>query len=406
MTSETLHRRRIVVVVTGGIAAYKSADLIRRLRERGAEVRVVMTVGATRFIGSLTLQAVSGHPVHIELLDGATESAMGHIDLARWAEAIVIAPATADFIARLSQGRADDLATAICLASAAPLLVAPAMNQQMWVAAATQDNIRCLSGRGVRLLGPDSGAQACGEHGPGRMLEPMAIVAELAALFTPGPLAGLRVLLTAGPTQEPIDAVRFISNRSSGRMGYALASAARDAGAEVTLVTGPVALAPPSDVKVVSVTTAAEMYDAVMRQLPGQHVFIAAAAVADYTVPDPVAGKSKKSAADRVLRLTPTADILAAVANLEPRPFTVGFAAETTDLSVNARDKLVRKRLDMIAANWVDRPDQGFEAATNKLHVFWAEGESLLPLAEKATVARDLVSLIADRYRFRQGAIA
>jgi phosphopantothenoylcysteine decarboxylase/phosphopantothenate--cysteine ligase len=404
MTYEILHRRRIVVVVTGGIAAYKSAELVRRLRATGAEVRVVMTSGAARFIGPLTMQALSGHPVHMELLDGATESAMGHIELARWAEAIVVAPATADFIARLRQGRADDLAAAICLASAAPLLVAPAMNQQMWAAAATEDNVRCLVARGVEMLGPDSGDQACGESGPGRMREPMNIVANLAAMFVPGELDGLNILLTAGPTQEPIDAVRFISNRSSGRMGYAIAAAARAAGAEVTLVSGPVALDPPRGVTVVPVITAAEMHQAVMQHLAGQHIFIATAAVADYSVPEPAAGKSKKTSAERTLRLVPTADILAEVARQNPKPFTVGFAAETDRLEENARAKLERKDLDMIAANWVDRPDRGFAANTNELHVYWPGGERLVPLADKTTVAREVIALIVDRYRIRRGA--
>lgn len=406
MTDETLLQRRIVVAVTGGIAAYKSADLVRRLRDRGAVVRVVMTAGATRFVGPLTFQAVSGHPVHVELLDGATESAMGHIELARWAEAIVVAPATADFIARLRQGRADDLPAAICLASAAPLLVAPAMNQQMWAAAATQENVRCLSQRGVRLLGPATGAQACGETGFGRMLEPVDIATEVAKVFAPGRLAGIKVLITAGPTQEPLDAVRYISNRSSGKMGYAIARAAAAAGADVTVVSGPVNLEAPEGVTMVRVMTAQEMYREVMHCVAGQDLFIAAAAVADYTVPDPAAGKTKKEPCERTLLLVPTKDILAAVARLDHPPFTVGFAAETANLDANAREKLERKGLDLIAANWVDRPDRGFESSQNELQVIWRGGEQQLPLADKNTLARELVALIADRYRAREGATA
>lgn len=403
MNSNTLINKRILVGVSGGIAAYKSPDLVRRLRERGAEIRVVMTPSATRFVGELTFQAVSGHPVRVDLLDSQAESAMGHIELARWAELIIVAPATADFMARLRQGRANDLLAALCLTTTAPVLLAPAMNQQMWQAAATRENAAALRARGVRLLGPDAGDQACGESGPGRMMEPTDIANAVSAEFGPASLAGQRVLITAGPTQEPIDAVRFISNRSSGRMAYAIARAALDAGATVTLVTGPVAIEAPPGVAMISVQTAAEMYDAVMAAVPEQDIFIAAAAVADYAIERPESGKVKKQAAELPLTLVPTKDILAAVAGLKNAPFTVGFAAETHDLKSNARKKLQQKSLNMIAANWVDKPGQGFNAANNELHVFWNGGDCLLPLTDKLALARQLVEIIADRFHTQTG---
>lgn len=393
-----LSNKRIVVGVAGGIAAYKSAELVRRLREAGAEVRVVMTAGATRFITPLTLQALSGQPVRTELFDVAAEAAMGHIELARWADAVLIAPASANTLARLAQGLADDLLSTVCLATRAPLLVAPAMNQAMWDNAATQANLATLRARGVRVCGPGVGSQACGENGPGRMLEPVQLVAELAALFATGALAGLRVLITAGPTREPIDPVRFIGNRSSGKMGYAVAAAAAAAGARVVLVSGPVALAVPERVEHVPVETAAEMHAAVLARAADCDIFIAAAAVADYRPAVAAEHKLKKHSAALRLELQRTDDILAAVAALRPAPFTVGFAAETERLAEHARRKRMDKSLDMVAANWVNLPGQGFEADDNALHLFWEGGECELPRASKTQLARALIAQIAARH--------
>lgn len=397
-----LAHKRIVLGVSGGIAAYKSAELVRRLREAGAEVRVVMTAGATRFIAPLTFQALSGQPVRSELFDAAAEAAMGHIELARWADAVLIAPASANTLARLAQGLADDLLSTLCLATRAPLLVAPAMNQAMWGNAATQANVAVLQQRGVRVCGPAVGGQACGETGPGRMLEPADLLAQLAALFASGALVGLRVLITAGPTREPIDPVRFISNRSSGKMGYAVAAAAAEAGARVVLVSGPVALAGPDRVERVPVETAAEMHAAVLARAADCDIFIAAAAVADYRPQAAADQKLKKHSAALRVDLQRTEDILAAVAALRPAPFTVGFAAETERLAEHARSKRMAKSLDMIAANWVNVPGQGFEADDNALHLFWEGGDCELPRASKEQLARALVAHIALRYNARQ----
>ena len=397
-----LAHKRVVLGVSGGIAAYKSAELVRRLRDAGAEVRVVMTAGATRFITPLTLQALSGQPVRSELFDAQAEAAMGHIELARWADAVLIAPASANTLARLAQGLADDLLSTLCLATRAPLLVAPAMNQAMWENAATQANVAVLQQRGVRVCGPAVGGQACGETGPGRMLEPLDLIGQLAALFATGALAGLRVLVTAGPTREPIDPVRFISNRSSGKMGYAVAAAAAEAGARVVLVSGPVALAGPDRVERVPVETAAEMHAAVLARAADCDIFIAAAAVADYRPPAAAAHKLKKQSAALRLELQRTEDILAAVAARRPAPFTVGFAAETERLAEHARSKRMAKSLDMIAANWVNIPGQGFEADDNALHLFWEGGDCELPRASKEQLARALVAHIALRYNARQ----
>ena len=394
-----LVNKRVVVGVTGGIAAYKSAELVRRLRDAGAEVRVVMTDAATRFITPLTLQALSGHPVHVNLLDAATENAMSHITLARWADAIVVAPASANNLAKLAQGLADDLLSTLCLASTAPLMLAPAMNHVMWSQPATQANCQLLESRGVRLLGPAEGDQACGETGPGRMVEPQEIVTALIGVFATGALQGTKVVITAGPTREAIDPVRFLSNRSSGKMGYALAQAAVEAGAAVTLISGPVELPCPSRVDRVMVENAAEMHAAVMKVLPEGDILIAAAAVADYTVPFPEQQKIKKGEeTEYKLRLERTPDIVAAAAALPRRPFIVGFAAETEELEANARTKLVAKGLDMVAANWVGRPGQGFESNDNALAVFWRDGGRELPLAAKSRVARQLIEIIAERY--------
>lgn len=400
--------RRIVLGVTGGIAAYKSADLVRRLRERDCEVRVVMTAGGREFVTPLTMQALSGHAVHTDLLDPAAEAAMGHIELARWAELVAIAPASADFLARLAHGLADDLLSTLCLATTAPIVLAPAMNHQMWAAQATQANRRLLAERGVMLLGPGEGSQACGEVGPGRMLDPLdiadAVVAHPALRRESGALANLAALITAGPTREAIDPVRYISNRSSGKMGYALARAAAEAGARVTLVSGPTCLRAPPGVERIAVTSAAEMYAAVMERTPATDVFIGAAAVADYRPREAQQAKIKKGAEHIELRLVRTPDILGAVAGRTGSPFTVGFAAETEDLERNARDKLERKLLDMVAANLVGGEGTGFDSDENALSVFWAGGGRELARAPKERLARELVALVGERYRAKNSA--
>ena len=386
---------RILLGVTGGIAAYKSPDLVRRLRERGAEVQVVMTEGARQFVTPLTFQAVSGREVRDSLWDANAEAAMGHIELARWADAVLIAPATAEFIAKLAQGRADDLLTTLCLATASPVSVAPAMNQQMWANEATQANISTLRGRGVVVLGPGSGDQACGETGEGRMLEPAELAAAvLESLSGARPLAGCKVVVTAGPTRERIDPVRFISNRSSGKMGYAVAQAAREAGAEVILVSGPVALPAPVGVTRVNVESARQMLAAVQSALEGADIYIGAAAIADYEPASVSAQKIKKSSDTMTLSLVKAPDILASVAALERRPFVVGFAAETQDVEQNARAKLEGKRLDMIAANRVG-DGIAFDQDENSLLLLWQGGREELATCGKLELARKLVARIA-----------
>lgn len=392
-----LSGKHILLGVTGGIAAYKSAELVRQLRQQGAEVRVVMTAAAMEFVTPLTFQALSAHPVHTDLLDSGAEAAMGHIELARWADALLIAPATADFIARQVSGRADDLLTAVCLACDATIAVAPAMNRAMWGNPATVDNVMVLKKRDVRILGPAEGSQACGESGPGRMLEPVELVAAVTGLFNTGVLAGRRVLVTAGPTREAIDPVRYISNRSSGRMGYAVAAAAAEAGASVLLISGPVSLETPARVRRIDVESAAEMHAAVMNDIADIDIFISVAAVADYRPASVAQQKLKKTAATLSLELTPNRDILADVAALPDAPFTVGFAAETQALESNARDKLLAKKLDMIAANAVGQ-QQGFDQEDNALHVLWAQGEQSLPLASKSRLSRQLLAVIAERF--------
>ncbi len=395
---QTLANKRILLGISGGIAAYKSAELTRRLRDQGALVRVVMTPAATEFITPLTLQALSGNPVHTELLDHAAEAAMGHIELARWADVIVIAPATANFIARLSNGLADDLLATLCLATTAPLLVVPAMNQQMWRNPATQENIARLQARGITLLGPASGAQACGETGPGRLLEPDEIVAAISAAGRTNQLAGVRVMVSAGPTREFIDPVRYLSNCSSGRMGYAVARAAAEAGALVTLITGPVALTPPARVRVIEVVSAEQMHAAVLAEAASCDIFISAAAVADYRSRQTALHKMKKQDTGIVLRLEKTPDILSEIATLARPPFTVGFAAETENLSDNAKQKLVQKNLDMIAANRVG-DGLGFDSDKNALEVYWPGGSQSLGTAAKEKLARQLMGIIVARYR-------
>jgi len=395
--------QRILVGVSGGIAAYKACELVRELKRAGCAVRVVMTAGAQAFVTPLTFQALSGEPVRCDLLDAEAESGMDHIALARWADHIVVAPASADLMARMAHGLADDLLTTLLLATTAPVTLAPAMNHRMWAHPATRANAATLTERGIRLLGPDSGEQACGEEGPGRMREPAAIARALLQAEA-GPLAGRQVLITAGPTREPIDPVRYIGNRSSGRMGFALAAAAQAAGARVTLIHGPCTLAAPPGVTPVAVETAAQMHAAVREHLAQADVFIAAAAVADYRPAEQHEQKLKKSAATLALALERTDDILADAAararSLQPRPFIVGFAAETEDLRGHARHKLETKGLDLIAANDV-AGGQAIGTEDNALLCLWPGGERALPRQPKATLAGALVALIAERLAAR-----
>ena len=393
---------RVLLGVTGGIAAYKSPELVRRLIERGCEVQVVMTRGAREFVGPLTFQAVSGRRVRDDLWDPDAEAAMGHIELARWADVVLVAPATAHFLGTLAAGLGGDLLATVCLATIAPIVVAPAMNQAMWANAAVQANRALLEARGVRVLGPGVGDQACGETGPGRMLEPADIAAallELPGVIRPQSLAGLKVVITAGPTREPIDPVRYITNRSSGKMGFAVAAAAREAGAEVVLVSGPVARGTPTAVRRIDVETAEQMYEKVHAEIAAADIFIGCAAVADYRPHTAAPQKIKRSAAEMELALVRSPDTLASVAALTPAPFTVGFAAETNDVATHARDKLEKKRIDMIAANRVGR-DCGFDRETNSLTVYWpGGGELALGEGSKPLLARRLIELVGERYR-------
>lgn len=390
--------KKILLGVCGGIAAYKSAELVRLLRKRGAEVRVVMTGSARQFVTPLTFQALSGHPVHTDLMDAGQEQAMSHIHLARWADSLVIAPATANMLAKLAHGIADDLLSTLYLAAECPVLVAPAMNQAMWHKPVTQENIARLIQHGVQLMGPEAGEQACGEQGLGRMAEPEAICERLLGGANPGLLQGVKVLITAGPTREPLDPVRFISNRSSGKMGCALARAALDAGADVTLVSGPVNLTAPAGANVIKVETAQQMYSAVMDNIAPIDIYIGAAAVADYrpvTVQD---SKIKKQGDAGVIELLKNPDIVAAVASLQNKPFTVGFAAETDDLETYATGKLRSKNLDMIAANWVGQQEGGFDSDRNALQVYWPGGQQTLAMTDKQRLAEQLLDLIAGRF--------
>ena len=410
-----MQNKNILLGVCGGISSYKSADLVRKLIESGANVRVVMTDGAQKFISELTFQALSGNPVHTDLLDPQAEAAMGHIELARWAEQIIIAPATANTLSRLAHGMANDLLSTLCLASQAPLAVAPAMNRIMWANAATQANVDLLASRGVAILGPGAGSQACGETGEGRMLEPLEIrdalqqLAESANTDTTNDqssgknsaLAGTRILITAGPTREQIDPVRFLSNNSSGKMGFAIAQVALQMGASVTLVAGPVSQQTPRGAERIDVASAADMHTAVMRHTGAADIFIAVAAVADYQVANIADHKIKKSDPNLSLQLARTKDILADVAALADAPFCVGFAAETQDIEQYARGKLERKKLDMIAANPVVQQGKVvFGSDTNSLEVFWpGNGHQTISPASKAEVARQLLELIAVQYR-------
>ena len=391
-----LRGRHVLLGITAGVAAYKAAELARLLTKTGAQVRVVMTPSAHEFIGAQTLQAITGEPVRDAIFDPEHEAAMGHIELARWAEVILVAPATADFLAKLRAGSAGTLLHTLCLASEAPLAVAPAMNEKMWLDQATQTNVKALRQRGVHVFGPAAGEQACGDVGPGRMQEPRELMISLEELFGRGRFFGRKVLLTAGPTREPLDAVRFLGNRSSGKMGYAIAAALVREGADLTLVSGPVALTAPLGTQLVNVETAQQMHDAVMYSLSGVDLFIACAAVADYRPAEVAEQKIKKTADSLNVQLVKNPDILRSVAALPVRPFCVGFAAETENLETYAEAKRRDKGIEMIAANQVG-VRQGFESDDNALLVLWEGGRSLLPNQPKSSLAEQLVSLIADR---------
>lgn len=395
-----LQHKRIIVGITGGIAAYKAIEFIRLLRKSHAEVRVVLTPAAAEFVTPLTLQAISGNAVSHSLLDPQAELAMGHIELAKWADAIVIVPASADFLARLTVGMANDLLATICLATAAPILLAPAMNQQMFAQRITQQNLTALSNRGYRFVGPNSGEQACGDMGFGRMSEPKEIYASLEDLFAQKQdMKGLSVVITAGPTQEAIDPVRYISNHSSGKMGFAIAQAFSERGANVTLISGPVNLATPANVHRIDVTSAQEMHQQALKSAVENQIFIGCAAVADYRVTQVAEQKIKKSSDEITLTLIKNPDIIADVAHLQSkRPFTVGFAAETQNIEQYAQDKLQRKNLDMICANDVSS-GKVFGKDQNSLHLFWRNGNIILELDDKKNIAKQLVKHIFDRFR-------
>ena len=416
--------KHIVIGITGGIAAYKSADLTRRLQDAGADVRIVMTDAATEFVTPLTFQALSGHPVFFDNADGNETSGMKHIELARWADAIIIAPASANTIAKLAHGRADNLLTTLCLASEAIKCFAPAMNRVMWDDPSTQTNCKTLLDKRWSQFGPAHGLHASGETGEGRMLEVRDNLPELSRCFKSGELQGLNLVVTAGPTYEAIDPVRFIGNRSSGRMGYAIATAAQEAGANVTLISGPSHLQPPELANFIAVESAEEMQQAVLSTINDCHIYISTAAVSDYRVKNIATHKIKKTEDTLTLQLTKNDDILSAVANHTSRPYIVGFAAETENITENAKDKLIRKNLDMIVANDVgtqisnpDQPDIGFNSEYNALHVFWNQsdqtnngqtvnsddlGEKQFEIARKTQLAKHLISLIAKQYNINK----
>jgi len=393
-----LSNRNIIIGVSGGIAAYKAAELVRLLRREGAIVRVIMSRGALAFITPLSMQALSGNPVHTELLDEDAEMGMGHIELARWADMLILAPATADVIARLAQGRADDLLTTVALATTAPLYVAPAMNQNMWLNPATATNIATLTERGITVVGPNAGDQACGDNGPGRLLEPVEMLAAITNRLPARPLGGKRVVITAGPTREALDPVRSLSNHSSGKMGFALAGAAAEAGAEVVLITGPVALESPDHISRVDVESAQEMLAAVMDAVSsGTDIFIAAAAVADYRPISVEAQKIKKTESELSLALVRNPDILKTVANATNRPpLVIGFAAETHQVAQHANLKLVTKSLDAIVANDVSRSDIGFNSDYNAVALFTALGSEITLEGSKRVVAESLIAAFTE----------
>lgn len=402
----SIANKNILLGVTGGIAAYKAPDLVRKLTALGANVRVVVTDSAAEFVSTLSLQAVSGNPVHQHLLDPAAEAAMGHIELAKWADILLIAPATANTIAKLAHGMADDLLTTLYLATTARLFVAPAMNQQMWKASATQRNIATLQEDGITFIGPASGEQACGDVGSGRMVEPVDIAnvlnenedtsSELALALKN--LAGKHITITAGPTREPLDPVRYISNHSSGKMGFAIAQAATQAGANVTIVAGPVTLSTPTHCNRIDVTTADEMLKACEQLVPSTDIFISTAAVADYKACSVADNKIKKTGDELTLTFVKNPDILATVSNRQDRPFCVGFAAESQNVEDYARGKLAKKKLDMIAANDITAEGLGFNSDKNALHVIWQEGDKRLPATSKDALAEQLLALIAERF--------
>jgi len=391
--------KRILLGVCGGIAAYKSAELVRLLRKQDCEVRVVMTTSAMQFVTPLTFQALSGNSVATQLLNPEEENAMGHINLARWADMIIIAPATANTIAKLSYGLADDLLSTLCLAATCPIYIAPAMNQAMWNKPVTQENIQRIAAQNITVIGPEPGSQACGETGYGRMTEAKDICQALLQTNThSGPLQSINILISAGPTREPLDPVRYITNRSSGKMGYALAEAAKNAGANTTLVSGPVILPTPNDIHCIKVETAEEMHHAVISRVSDYDIYIGAAAVADYSPTNKSASKIKKQQNDSVINLTKTKDILADVAALQNKPaFVVGFAAETDNLEHYAKDKLKRKGLDMIAANLVGQKQGGFDSDDNALHVYWPSGSKALAMTNKKLLAEQLMTLIVEK---------
>lgn len=393
----SLSQKRIILGITGGIAAYKSAEIARRLQDQGAEVRVIMTDSAQEFIRPLTLQALTGKPVHTDLLDPKAEAAMGHIELARWADAILIAPATANFMAALSQGIANDLLTTVCLAASGKIVVAPAMNQAMWAQPASQENITRLKQRGITIFEPDSGIQACGDIGPGRLQQPEAIVERFSRIFDSNVLSGKQVIITAGPTIEAIDPVRYISNHSSGKMGYALASAMIDAGASVTLISGPVSIEKPERCEFITVISAKDMLEAASSAAEKADIFISAAAVADYFVTDISTQKIKKESDKMSINVSKTPDIVAILSKNNPKMFVVGFAAETEQVETHAREKLHRKKMDAIIANDISRDDIGFNSDDNE--ALWIDAESCIPLSKKSKMqlAREIAVLIANK---------
>lgn len=388
---KTLSNKRVLLGISAGIAAYKTPDLVRKLSELGAEIQVIMSKNSEQFVAPLALQAVSGHGVHSHAMTAESESGMGHIDLARWADIVLIAPATANMIARLCQGHADELLTTVCIATEAPIAIAPAMNQQMWQNAATEQNVESLQSRGVNILGPDSGEQACGEVGPGRMLQPQELAFELGQLFQSTELTGKRIMITAGPTWEALDPVRGITNHSSGTMGYALAQAAVEAGAQVTLVSGPTHIAKPERVAVKNVISALDMHAAVMEDIAEQDVFVGVAAVADYRPIDSADQKIKKNSDELTINMIKNPDILADVAALDSPPFCVGFAAETHDVIEYARSKLERKNLDLIAANHVGGSETGFGVPDNAITLISKQDVVELPKQNKYAIARSLI---------------
>ena len=401
----SLANKHVLLGVSGSIAAYKSAEVIRRLQDLGATVRVVMTAAAIDFITPLTLQALSGNPVHTTLLDTEAEAAMGHIELARWADVILIAPISANFMAKLANGEASDLLSALCLASRSLLAVAPAMNQGMWSNPSTQNNLGYLRSRGIHIFGPAEGSQACGDKGLGRMIEPRDIAELTANLFETGSLAGMKVVVTAGPTREAIDPVRYISNNSSGKMGYALAEAAAEAGAETILISGPVNLEPPSRAKIIYVTSAREMHVAALEEASNCQLFIACAAVADYRPANQAKRKIKKSQDEITINLVKNPDIVADIAALVHRPFTVGFAAETPQtkdcLEIYAREKLERKNLDLIIANDVSGRTIGFDSDDNAVLVVETSSSEMIPKISKTILSRQLIAKIAQAKNYQ-----